>query len=214
MAKDKEIAQHLLQTGLTELGLSLPLRAQTRLLAFLHFLKKWNRHYNLTAIDTLEDMVVRHVLDSLSVAPYLVGRRIIDVGTGAGFPGIPLAFFYPEKHFTLLDSNGKKARFLIQAKSELGIENVDIVHSRAECYHTEPCFDVIIFRAVKSIREMIDKTRHLCCKNGRFFAMKGGYPLAELKAITNPAIVHALTVPGLNAERHLVIAEVEGASGD
>jgi len=112
----------------------------------------------------------------------------------------------------LLDGNGKKTRFLVQAKSELGIDNIEIAHSRAESYHTETCFDAIIFRAVKSTQEMIDKTKHLCCKTGRFFAMKGTNPSEELQAMPYPATVHALTVPGLNAERHLVI--VEGVSGD
>lgn len=195
----------LLKNGLKQLGLSMPAEQQKRMLAFLTFLQQWNRAYNLTAIHDIDKMVTYHVLDSLSIAPYLTGNRIIDVGTGAGFPGIPLAFFYPKKQLTLLDSNGKKTRFLIQAKAAFAIDNIDIIHSRVERYHTEPCFDTVIFRAVKPIQEMIDQTSHLCCKNGHFFAMKAGYPTEELKAISKLATVQALTVPGLDAQRHLVI---------
>jgi len=199
-----------LRQGLSQLKLSMPGNQQDRLLAFLDFVKKWNRSYNLTAITDMEEMISHHVLDSLSIAPYLTGKRIIDIGTGAGFPGVPLALYFPEKQFTLLDSNGKKTRFLVQAKAEFSLDNIEIVHSRAESYRTEICFDAIIFRAVKSIWEMIDKTKHLCCENGQFFAMKASYPTEELKAMTNPVSVHKLQVPGLNAERHLII--VEGAS--
>ena len=182
---------------------------QERLQAFLLLLQKWNHTYNLTAVKN-EEMMTHHVLDSLAVAPYIKGNCIIDVGTGAGFPGVPLALHCPEKQFVLLDSNGKKTRFLVQAKAELKIDNIEIVQSRVEAYHTDACFDAIIFRAVKPIQEMIEKTQHLCCKNGQFLAMKGHYPTEELKAVTNPATVHALTVPGLHAKRHLVI--IQGAS--
>lgn len=201
-----------LQQGLQQLQLTMPETQQTRLLAFLSFLQQWNQAYNLTAIDTLDEMIVLHVLDSLSIVPYVIGVRILDVGTGAGFPGVPLALYYPDKHFTLLDSNGKKTRFLLQAKSQFHLDNIDVVHSRAENYHTERCFDAIICRAVMSIREMIDKTRHLCCKNGQFLAMKAGYPVGELKDVKNPVTVHQLTVPGLQAKRHLVIADRDKGS--
>lgn len=189
------------------MGLSMPEELQQKALAFLGFLEKWNHAYNLTAIHHFDEMVIHHLLDSFSVAPYLKGERIIDVGTGAGFPGVPLALYYPDKQFTLLDSNGKKARFLTQAKTELGISNIEVVQERTENYHTPHCFDAIIFRAVKSISEMLLKTQHLCCKKGRFLAMKAAYPAEELQNISNPFTAQALTVPGLEAERHLIIIE-------
>ena len=194
----------MLNTALKTLNLEMAEAQQERLLAFVSLLQKWNHAYNLTAIED-DKMLTHHILDSLAVVPYLKGARILDVGTGAGFPGMPLAFYFPEKHFTLLDSNGKKTRFLIQAKEALKIDNIEVVQSRVEAYHTEDCFDAIIFRAVKSIEEIVEKSRHLCCKNGRFLAMKGSYPREELKAITNPVTVHELTIPGLHAKRHLVI---------
>ena len=201
----------MLDTALKTLGLEMPEAQQKRLLAFMTLLQKWNQTYNLTSIEN-EKMLTHHILDSLAVVPYLKGERILDVGTGAGFPGIPLAFYFPEKHFTLLDSNGKKTRFLIQAKAELGIDNIDVVQSRVEAFHTEDCFDAIIFRAVKSIEEIVGKSRHLCCKRGQFLAMKGSYPAEELKAMTNPVTVHELKIPGLQAKRHLVI--LQGVSSD
>lgn len=192
---------------LSEMGLTMPAAQQQKALAFLHFLKKWNKAYNLTAIHGIDDMVTQHLLDSLSIAPYLQGQNILDVGTGAGFPGIPLALYYPDKHFTLLDSNGKKTRFLLQAKSEFDFPNVEIVQERVENFQTANCFDAIIFRAVKSIQEMISKTQHLCCKNGQLLAMKAVYPTIELQNLSNPFTVQALSVPGLEAERHLIIIE-------
>ena len=185
----------------------MPVFAQQKAIAFLQCLKKWNQTYNLTAIRDIDAMITHHLLDSLSVAPYLEGQSILDVGTGGGFPGIPLALYFPEKQFTLLDSNGKKTRFLLQAVTTLRIKNVQIVQMRVEDYHTPPCFDAIIFRAVKSIPEMIARSEHLCGKNGRFLAMKATYPVKELQNLSNPFTVQALTVPGLNAERHLIIVE-------
>ena len=192
---------------LTTMGLSMSETAQQKAIQFLRCLEKWNRAYNLTAIRQFDQMITYHLLDSLSVAPYLQGQNILDVGTGAGFPGIPLALYFPEKQFTLLDSNGKKTRFLLQVVAELAIKNVRIVQMRVEDYHTPQCFDVIIFRAVKSILEVISKSQHLCCKKGQFLAMKAAYPAEELQKMTNPFTVRALTVPGLNAERHLIIVE-------
>jgi len=189
------------------MGLTMPAAQQQKALAFLHFLEKWNNAYNLTAIRDFDGMMTHHLLDSLSIAPYIHGQRIIDVGSGAGFPGIPLALYYPQRHFVLLDSNGKKTRFLLQAKSEFDIANIDVVQMRVENYQTVSCFDAIIFRAVKSIPEMISKTQQLCCKNGQFLAMKAVYPAEELQNLSNPFTVQALSVPGLDAKRHLIIIE-------
>ncbi|MCB1827070.1 MAG: 16S rRNA (guanine(527)-N(7))-methyltransferase RsmG [Coxiellaceae bacterium] len=182
-------------------------QAQEKALAFLRLLEKWNHAYNLTAIHDFDAMITHHLLDSLAVAPFVKGDQIIDIGTGAGFPGVPLALCFPDKQFTLLDSNGKKTRFLIQAKTELSISNIEIVQDRAENYQTAACFDAIIFRAVKSIPEMITKTQHLCCKNGQLLAMKAVYPTEELKDVDHPFTVVPLSVPGLEAERHLIIIE-------
>lgn len=193
--------------SLNAMGLSMPEAMQQKAFDFLRLLKKWNKVYNLTAIHDLEKMITHHLLDSLSIAPFLQGNRILDVGTGAGFPGIPLALYYPDKQFTLLDSNGKKTRFLVQATAELNIQNVAVIQERVENYRAIPCFDVIIFRAVRSIPEMIAKVQHLCCEKGRFLAMKATYPAKELKNLSHPFTVKLLRVPGLNAERHVVIIE-------
>lgn len=195
------------ESQLKAMGLSMPEIMQQKALDFLRFLQKWNRAYNLTAIHDFDTMITHHLLDSLSIAPYVRGERILDVGSGAGFPGIPLALYFPNKQFTLLDSNGKKTRFLTQAVAELGIQNVEVVQMRVENYHTNPGFDAIIFRAVKSIPEMISKTQHLCRKNGQFLAMKANYPKEELQKLNNPFTVQTLVVPALNAERHLIIIE-------
>ncbi len=200
-----------LESQLRAMGLSMPRALQEKALDFLRILKKWNHSYNLTAIDDFNTMVKHHLLDSLSLVPYLQTKRILDVGTGAGFPGIPLALYYPNKQFTLLDSNGKKTRFLLQAIAELSINNVNVVQSRAENFKTEFCFDAIISRAVASISEIVLKTQHLCCKGGKIFAMKGAYPAKELETFDRPFLVQVLAVPGLNAKRHLII--IEGVAG-
>lgn len=196
-----------MRAQLKKMQLSMPETAQQKALEFLRFLQKWNQAYNLTAIDNFDQMITHHLLDSLAISPYLKGQRILDVGTGAGFPGVPLALYFPEKQFTLLDSNGKKTRFLMQAKAEFDIANVQLVQERVENYQTAHCFDAIIFRAVKSIPEMLPKSQHLCCENGQFLAMKATYPANELQGLQNPFTVQALTVPGLEAERHLIIIE-------
>ncbi|OGT21552.1 MAG: 16S rRNA (guanine(527)-N(7))-methyltransferase [Gammaproteobacteria bacterium RIFCSPHIGHO2_02_FULL_42_13] len=180
---------------------------QEKLAQFLVLLSKWNKIYNLTAITDSREMVVKHILDSLSVAPYLHGERIVDVGTGAGLPGIPLAIILPDRQFTLLDSNGKKTRFLKQTLLELCMENIEIVHERAENYHPEYCFDTVVTRAFASIPDMLSATQHLCCENGLFLAMKGADPSDDLKTINKEFVVNKvipLKVTGLNAERHVV----------
>lgn len=197
-----------LSKGINELNLTLSKVNQTKLIDFLYFLEKWNRAYNLTAITNLEKMVTYHLLDSLAIAPYIkIKSKILDVGSGAGFPGIPLAVYYPDKRFTLLDSNGKKVRFLNQAKAEFHLENVEVVQSRVENYHTQGCFDAIIFRAVGNMAAMWSKTEHLCCDNGSLMFMKGIYPQQELSQLNQPHKVYPINVPGLDAKRHLVIME-------
>lgn len=181
---------------------------QNQLLRYLEMLEKWNRVFNLTAVREAKEMVFRHILDSLSVNTYLHGNRILDVGTGAGLPGIPLAMVNPNKQFVLLDSNSKKTRFLTQTVFELKIPNVEVVHSRAEVYHPEECFDSIISRAFASIKVMLATTQHLICKHGHFLAMKGVYPEEEIQDIPEEFTmlgVHTLKIKGLDAERCLVV---------
>ncbi|HSW51993.1 MAG TPA: 16S rRNA (guanine(527)-N(7))-methyltransferase RsmG, partial [Sulfuricaulis sp.] len=163
--------------------------------------------YNLTAVRDPEQMVPRHLLDSLSVLPYLQGPRVLDIGTGAGLPGIPLALARPDLEFTLLDSNAKKTRFATQALHELGLKNVAVVQERVEKFHPAEKFDTLIARAFASIPDMLAASRHLCAPHGRFLVMKGVFPQEELAAVTDGyrAEVKALTIPGLDAARHMVI---------
>ncbi len=179
-----------------------------RFAQFLALISKWNKTYNLTAIKNPEDMIILHIADSLSINPHLVGDRIIDAGTGAGLPGIPLAIINPDKKFVLLDSNSKKTRFLTQVKAELRLENIEIVHARAEDYKPTCCFDTVLSRAFASLSLMLKQTGRLCCKNGQFLAMKGAYPNDEIKDLNNTYIVDKiakLEVRNLKAERHAVL---------
>jgi 16S rRNA (guanine527-N7)-methyltransferase len=181
---------------------------QALLSAYLDILHKWNKTYNLTSVRARDEMQVKHINDSLAVTPHLHGQRIIDVGTGAGLPGIPLAIMNPDKHFTLLDSSSKKTRFLKQAKQALELENIEIVQSRVEEFQPAQGFDSVISRAFASIDDMLHGAQHLVCANGRFLAMKGVPPTKELQQL--PAgfeldTVHTLEVAGLDAERCLVV---------
>ncbi len=196
-----------LQQGLHEMGLQLPPSAVEKLLNFLQLLEKWNQAYNLTAVRDPGQMVPRHLLDSLSVLPYLQGTRVLDIGTGAGLPGIPLALARPDLAFTLLDSNAKKTRFATQALHELGLKNVAVVQERVEKFHPAEKFDTLIARAFASIPDMLAASRHLCAPNGRFLVMKGVFPQEELAAVTDGyrAEVKARTIPGLDAAGHMVI---------
>ena len=196
----------LLKTGLKKLNLELSDDKIELLLAYHALLVKWNKAYNLTAVRDPEEMVRRHLLDSLSILPHVTGDRILDVGTGPGLPGIPLAICFPEKKLTLLDSNGKKTRFLTQAKIELKLENMTPVQSRIESFETEP-FDAITSRACATLKDMVDGSIHLLKNDGYFYAMKGLYPTEEIGELDNRTTVvdcFALHVPGEEAERHLV----------
>lgn len=208
-SKTQAELRQLLIEGLAELHLNLPQQAQEKILAYLELLEKWNQVYNLTAVRDPIQMMLRHILDSLTIAPFIKGQHVIDVGTGAGLPGIPLALVYPERRFVLLDSNGKKLRFLIQAKAELNLANVEVVQARVEAYHPQQCFDEVVSRAFTQLDDMIAKTRHLCCPKGRILAMKGMHPEAELSELdANIAVkVFPLVVPGLQGQRHLVSME-------
>lgn len=204
-----KLERKLLQ-GLRGLNLDLDAVVRTKLLRFLELLERWNRVYNLTAVRDVEQMLPRHVLDSLSVMPYVRGPRVLDIGTGAGLPGIPLALALPECQFALIDRNGKKLRFVRQAVHELGLHNVEPVHGTVEAYRPQQRFHTLVARALASIPDMLTGCRHLCAADGVVLAMKGLYPAAELAALDGGFEVREvvrLTVPGLEAARHLVILE-------
>ena len=196
-----------LETGLGELGLALSPEQIERLLHYIQLLEKWNRAYNLTAVTDPREMVRLHLLDSLSILPFLKGKRFIDIGTGPGLPGIPLAIATPENHFTLLDSNGKRVRFLFQVRQDLALTNVEEIHNRAETYKPAALYDGVISRAFTNVLDMVTKTAHLLKPDGKFFAMKGRYPEKELRELGKGFTVsacHHLEVPGVDGERHLV----------
>lgn len=198
------LAEQRLQAGLQEYGLT---TYQDALMAYLLLLAKWNQAYNLTAIRTLPEMVTKHLLDSLAIAPDIHGQHILDVGTGAGLPGIPLAIMFPEKTFVLLDSNGKKTRFLSQVKRSLDLKNITIEQNRVEHYRPELNFDTVISRAFSELSQFIDLTNHLLARDGIWLAMKGHYPSAELAHISHPCTVRSYQVPGLEGQRCSVIIE-------
>jgi 16S rRNA (guanine527-N7)-methyltransferase len=194
--------------GLESLGSALPVGAEERLLAYLALIEKWNRVYSLTAVRNPANMLHQHLLDSLAVLPHLSGERILDVGSGAGLPGIPLAIAWPHARVTLIDANHKKAAFLRQAVIELNLNNAAVVCDRVERWHPEGYFDVVISRAFSDLGQFIELAGSLCGRDGMLAAMKGVYPHEELSQIPagfKLSEVVALTIPGLEARRHLVI---------
>ncbi len=206
MAMDARLAQSL-QQGIAQMGLAISAEQQEKLLAYLALLIKWNKAYNLTAVREPQEMISRHLLDSLSILPYVRDEAIIDVGSGAGLPGIPLAICRPQLAVTTLDSNGKKTRFQLQAKLALGLDNLTVVHERLENYRTEP-YPQVVSRAFASLQDMIHWTGDLCRPDGIFLAMKGQYPQAELDNLPNGYALkqsYPLQVPDTDGERHLLI---------
>ena len=190
-----------------QLGIALTDAQAQALLCLLGELDVWNEKMNLTAIRERSAQVTKHLLDSLSIHVFLRGTRVVDVGTGAGFPGLPLAYVNSNKHFTLLDSTAKKLRFVDHAATLLALENVTTVHARAETYEPKERFDTVIARAVGPVRNFVEWCGHLCAGGGRLLAMKGRYPEEELRALPSGwklAAVHRLNVPGLAEERHLI----------
>jgi 16S rRNA (guanine527-N7)-methyltransferase len=193
--------------GARELGLDLGEAQAAKLLAHLDLLDEWNARMNLTAIRDRPSQITKHILDSLSVQPHLQGARVADVGSGAGFPGIPLAVVDPQRHFALIESTGKKCRFLEAVRDALQLPNVEVVQSRAEAYRPERRFDTVLARAVGPIADLVKYAGGLVAGGGRLLAMKGRYPEDELARKLNGwkvASVHPLHVPGLAEERHLV----------
>jgi 16S rRNA (guanine527-N7)-methyltransferase len=202
----RDAERDLLASGATELGIDLGARAES-LLRLVDELEQGNAQFNLTAIRDRPGMLRKHVLDSLSLQPYLLGTRVADVGTGAGFPGLVLAIANPERRFALIEATGKKARFVEQTSQRLGLSNVLVVNSRAETYRPFELFDTVVARALSSLADFVAYAGHLCAPSGRLLAMKGKRPDDEISALPRSfraLAVHRLSVPGLTDERHLV----------
>ncbi len=195
-----------LDAGLRSLSVDVSAGQVESLIAFLVLIQKWGKAYNLTAIREMSEAIDLHLLDSLTVSPFLDGGRVMDVGTGAGLPGIPLAIVHPDKRFVLLDSSAKKVRFVRHAIMELGLANVEAVASRVEDYRPSVGFDLVLARAFSSLSEIRTMVAHLLGSEGRVLALKGQYPRGEVEALQGAVDVrvHALAIPGLAVERHLV----------
>lgn len=179
-----------------------------QLISYVEMLNKWNKAYNLTSVRDPNEMIVKHILDSLVVAPHLEGDNYIDVGTGPGLPGVILAIAHPDKHFVLLDSLGKRIRFLNQVKLNLKLTNITPVQSRVEKYIPEIPFDGVLSRAFASLKDMVDWCQHLVDHSGCFIALKGQFPEQEIEQLPASIVYQdkvVLTVPELDAERHLII---------
>lgn len=172
---------------------------------YLSLLSKWNKTYNLTAINDKDSMFNLHILDSLAILPYIQGKKIIDIGTGAGLPGLIIAFANKNLSLTLLDSNGKKTRFLQEVKRVLKIENINIIQSRVEDYHPDINFDTVVSRAFSNIKNMQEWSQHLLAIDGIWLAMKGHSPDEELSVTTSPYQVHTYQVPGVIGKRCCVV---------
>ncbi len=203
---DERLWCEQLEAGLVAMEIELPPAARKRLIDYLALLFKWNRAYNLTAVRDPRVAVSRQLLDSLSILPLVSGRRLLDVGSGAGLPGLSLAIARPAWEVTLLDSNAKKVRFLRQVKLELGLGNLEVVQARVEEYRHEPLFDTITSRAFATLAQMVDLSRHLLAPVGCWLAMKGRFPREELAALPSGFAfeVLPLRVPGEKGERHAV----------
>lgn len=202
--------QEQLSDGVAALGLTLSPVQLSQLLAYLALLDKWNRVYNLTAVRETERMVSHHLLDSLAIVPYVETGRVLDVGSGGGLPGIPLAIARPDLQITLIDSVAKKTAFLLQVKAELGLDNISVVTGRVETLQDRAGFDTITSRAFSDLKEFVTLTRHLLSPGGRWLAMKGLYPHEEIAALPGWMKVSAnpmLSIPHLDATRHLIILE-------
>ncbi|MCF6437418.1 16S rRNA (guanine(527)-N(7))-methyltransferase RsmG [Pseudoalteromonas sp. MMG022] len=200
--------QQQLTSLLAQTELALSDHQQQQLVQYVELLDKWNKAYNLTSVRDPQEMMVKHIMDSLVVAPHLSGKHYIDVGTGPGLPGIVLAIALPDTQFVLLDSLGKRVRFLMQVKHALGLDNVTAVQSRVEEYQPSVKLDGVLSRAFASLQDMVDWCEHLIDQSGLFLALKGQFPAQELEqlpaGVTLQQDIH-LTVPELDAERHLII---------
>jgi 16S rRNA (guanine527-N7)-methyltransferase len=199
--------REVLLAGARELGVPLGDAQAGALLRLIDEVESANAHFNLTAIRDRPGMLRKHVLDSLSVQTLLRGTRIADVGTGAGFPGLPLAIANPERHFALIEATGKKARFVERTARLLALGNVEVVHSRAESYRPPERFDTVLARALSSLADFVAYAGHLCAPDGRLLALKGKRPDEEVSALPKAfrvLAVHRVKLPGLDDERHIV----------
>jgi 16S rRNA (guanine527-N7)-methyltransferase len=214
MTRSEEL--HLLMTGASEMGLELAADTAETLLCLVDELQAGNAQFNLTAIRDRPGMLRKHILDSLSLQPHLRGARVADVGTGAGFPGMPLAIVNPQRHFSLIEATAKKARFVFQTAERIGCDNVEVVRARAETYRPELLYDTVVARALSSLADFVAYAGHLCAPDGRLLAMKGKRPDEEISAIPKSfrvVAVHRLKLPGLDDERHLVeLCRMRGAA--
>lgn len=213
--------ESLIDRHLSQLNFDVPDGAEEKFSKLLELLVKWNKAYNLTAVRDINEMVVLHLIDSLAPLPYVEGDKVLDVGTGAGFPGLPMAIARPDWEFTLLDSNSKKTRFVTQAVIELGLKNVTVVTGRTENSVLNQKFNTVMCRATFSLADFLTKTYDHCVNKGLFLALKGSYPEQEIDEISQTAKssdhftdlatkiniekIESISVPGLDAERHLVL---------
>lgn len=212
MVKEAIEIINILREGFLSMSLQTTDDQENQLIRYISEFDKWNRAYNLSAVRELQQMIPRHLLDSLSVVPWLQQHpdlmSIIDVGTGGGLPGIPLSIMFPERQLTLLDSNGKKMRFLFHIKNLLKLDNVTVENRRVETFQPEQAFDAVISRAFASLQDMTEGCQHLLKKDGLFLAMKGLYPQDELDAINTQVDLletHKLVVADTEGERHLLV---------
>ena len=199
-------SKKILLSGCEKLAINLSLKDSDRLLQYLNLMQKWNRTHNLTALPTVDEMVIKHLLDSLSIESFLPGGTVLDIGSGAGLPGVPLAVVRPNQRFTLVDASFKRVAFLREVKRRLKLTNIDVIHARVEQLPSQ-AFEAITSRAFSSLPEMLDVTKHLLSNKGIWMAMKGQNPVSELSNLKDGFLVEAvdvLHVPGLDAERHLV----------
>ncbi|WP_334065496.1 16S rRNA (guanine(527)-N(7))-methyltransferase RsmG [Alteromonas genovensis] len=197
----------ILASGLEALSLNLTDNQQQQLVEFVLFIDKWNKAYNLTSVRCPKQMMVKHILDSLAIVPHLTGENIIDVGTGPGLPGMPLAIAFPDKTFTLLDSLGKRVRFMTQCVHTLKLTNVTPVNSRVENHVGDKPYDIVLSRAFASLKDMLHWCEHLVDSDGQFLALKGQFPQSEIDEVSDHFQVvntENITVPNLDGERHLV----------
>lgn len=207
-----------LSTGLATLDLRIEAEQQQALIRYLKLIQKWNRSFNLVADSTDQQLLNKHLLDCLAVAPFVrpnSEQTILDVGSGAGFPGIPWAILFPNTRFVLLDSNGKKTRFLFQIKTELKLANVEVENSRLEHYQSPGQIDIVTCRAFATLAETLEKSRHLITPETRLMALKGRYPEAELNSLPKDYRTISVTeiqVPGIEGQRHLVEIGVSAKS--
>jgi len=205
-----------LQQLISQSDLDISSQHQQQLISLVELLHKWNKAFNLTSVRNPSDMLVKHIMDSVVISPHLEGKRFIDVGTGPGLPGLPLAILNPDKEFFLLDSLGKRIRFIKQVIHALGLKNVTTVQSRVEEFQDEHGFDGVISRAFASLDDMLDWCHHLPHAQGKFYALKGVIPDAELAHLKAELVldkIHMLAVPELEGERHLVVIKHATSQG-